>query len=117
LKGSFYSTKEEPTKWFMNLRSPTEDENGEFISAWLSFGRHSRAGGNPGSFSGRVSLDTRFRGYDEHRRLRAGGAAQLFSKELTKHTKLKRVDRMDSTPTLNYDLRELRILRGEIFTQ
>jgi hypothetical protein len=47
----------------MNLRPPTVDENG-VPSARFPARRHSRAGGNPGSFSVPVALDTRFRGYD-----------------------------------------------------
>ena len=48
----------------MSLRSPTEHEIGEILPHMtLSSTRHSRARGNPGLFR-RISLDTRFRGYD-----------------------------------------------------
>jgi hypothetical protein len=48
----------------MSLRSPTEYENGRiFLHKDISPSRHSRESGNPGS-SHRISLDTRFRGYD-----------------------------------------------------
>jgi hypothetical protein len=40
-------------------------KNGRFPSVRLSQDCHSRAGGNPGLLPGRISLDTRFRGYDE----------------------------------------------------
>ncbi|MGH7809565.1 MAG: hypothetical protein ACREP5_04735, partial [Candidatus Binatia bacterium] len=53
-----------PRSVFMILRSPTEHENeGTPLHIVLSSTRHSRAGGNPGSFH-RISLDTRVRGYD-----------------------------------------------------
>ena len=48
----------------MSLRSPTNHENGgAFLHMALSSTRHSRARGNPGLLR-RISLDTRFRGYD-----------------------------------------------------
>ena len=48
----------------MILRSPAEDENGGIsFNMMLSSTRHSRARGNLGSLR-RISLDTRFRGYD-----------------------------------------------------
>ena len=66
----------------------------------LSSTRHSRARGNPGLLR-RISLDTRFRGYDG---TQAGLFVlipkQVFSKEDTKITKVK-----------NHDF-ELRVLRG-----
>jgi hypothetical protein len=52
------------TKWAMILRSPAENENaGISFHMVLSSTRHSRAPGNPGLLR-RISLDTRFRGYD-----------------------------------------------------
>jgi len=48
----------------MILRSPAENENaGISFHMVLSSTRHSRARGNPGLLR-RISLDTRFRGYD-----------------------------------------------------
>ena len=48
----------------MSLRSPTKNENGGIsLPMVLSSTRHSRARGNPGLLR-RISLDTRFRGYD-----------------------------------------------------
>ncbi len=48
----------------MSLRPSTEHENrGISLHIVLSLTRHSRARGNPGLFC-RISLDTRFRGYD-----------------------------------------------------
>jgi len=47
------------TKWFMILRTPTEDENrGPFTRFPAT--RHSRAGENPGFFPIPISLDTRW---------------------------------------------------------
>ncbi|MBM2803464.1 MAG: hypothetical protein HW419_1357 [Deltaproteobacteria bacterium] len=72
----------------MILRSPAENENGG-ISFRMVFSstRHSRARGNPG-LSCRISLDTRFRGYDG---TQAGLFVlipkRVFSKEDTKSTK------------------------------
>jgi hypothetical protein len=48
----------------MILRSPTENENEGPRDAVLFSTRHSRARGNLGLFR-RISLDTRFRGYDD----------------------------------------------------
>ena len=74
----------------MNLRPPTVDENG-VPSARFPATRHSRAGGNPGSFSVPVAPDTRFRGYDgikasrmDHCTLGSSTIPQVFSKEHTK---------------------------------
>ena len=47
----------------MSLRSPTEYELEGPLPTVLPSTRHSRARGNPGLFR-RISLDTRFRGYD-----------------------------------------------------
>ena len=70
----------------MSLRSPTGHENGR-LHMVLSSTRHSRARGNPGLLR-RISLDTRFRGYDG---TQAGLCVlipkQVFSKEDTKSTK------------------------------
>ena len=78
------------TKLGMILRSPAEDENGGILLPMvLSSTRHSRARGNPGLLR-RISLDTRFRGYDG---TQAGLFVLLpkgvFSKEDTKSTKFK----------------------------
>ena len=67
------------------LRSSAEDENGGILfPRVLSLTRHSRARGNPGLLR-RISLDTRFRGYDG---IQAGFFVLLpkrvFSKEDTK---------------------------------
>src|SRR3972149_8877694 len=52
------------TKCVMSLRSPAENENGGISSHRVpSSTRHSRARRNPGLLR-RISLDTRFRGYD-----------------------------------------------------
>jgi hypothetical protein len=51
-------------KRFMGLRRLTENENGRIcLYKHISSRRHSRARGNPGLLH-RISLDTRFRGYD-----------------------------------------------------
>jgi hypothetical protein len=68
LKRCRAATKEEKTvfttKWAMILRSPADNENaGISFHMVLSSTRHSRARGNPGLLR-RISLDTRFRGYD-----------------------------------------------------
>ena len=89
------------TKWAMILRSPAENENGGIcFSMALSSTRHSRppawrragARGNPGSFR-RINLDTRFRGYDG---TQAGLFVlipkRVFSKEVTKSTKLRSLE-------------------------
>ena len=48
----------------MILRTPAEDENGGILFPMvLSSTRHARVRGNPGLLR-RISLDTRFRGYD-----------------------------------------------------
>ena len=72
----------------MSLRSPTKHENGgTSLHTVPSSTRHSRARGNLGLF-GRISLDTRFRGYDG---TQAGLFVlipkQVFSKESTKFGK------------------------------
>src|SRR3990172_7731239 len=74
----------------MILRSPTENENGGLSFHMVpSSTRHSRARGNPGLLR-RISLDTRFRGYDG---TQAGLLVlipkRVFSKEVTKSTKLR----------------------------
>src|SRR3990167_4876278 len=73
------------TKWAMILRSPAENENGGISFHMVPFStRHSRARGNPGLLR-RISLDTRFRGYDG---TQAGLFVlipkRVFSKEVTK---------------------------------
>src|SRR3990170_3654779 len=73
----------------MILRSPTENENGGLSFHRVpSSTRHSRARGNPGLLR-RISLDTRFRGYDG---TQAGLFVlipkRVFSKEITKDTKV-----------------------------
>jgi len=72
----------------MILRSPAENENGGISFHMVpSSTRHSRARGNPGLLR-RISLDTRFRGYDG---TQAGLLVlipkRVFSKEFTKDTK------------------------------
>ncbi|MBI2531129.1 MAG: hypothetical protein HYW03_02760 [Deltaproteobacteria bacterium] len=74
----------------MILRSPAENENGGIsFHRVLSPTRHSRARGKPGLLR-RISLDTRFRGYDG---TQAGLFVlipkRVFSKEDTKSTKLR----------------------------
>ena len=69
----------------MILRSPAENENGGIsFHRVTSSTRHSRARGNPGLLR-RISLDTRFRGYDG---TQAGLLVlipkRVFSKEVTK---------------------------------
>ena len=83
------------------LGSSAEDENGGILfPRVLSSTRHSRARGNPGLVR-RISLDTRFRGYDG---TQAGLFVLLpkrvFSKEVTKSTKFKSIN-----------IRTLRVLR------
>jgi len=56
-------------KWFMILRTPTEDENGGTCLRTFSPRLVIPAHGNPGSFSAPIGLDTRFRGYDGTLRL------------------------------------------------
>src|SRR3990172_3092276 len=73
----------------MSLRSPAENENGGISFHRVpSSTRHSRARGNPGLLR-RISLDTRFRGYDG---TQAGLFVlipkRVFSKEITKDTKV-----------------------------
>jgi len=88
----------------MILRSPAENENGGiFLHMVVSSTRHSRARGNPDLFR-RISLDTRFRGYDGSRRSPRCQiiSAQVFSKEDTKSTKFGVVI-----------IRTVRVLRGE----
>jgi len=75
----------------MILRSPAENENGGISFHMVpSSTRHSRARGNPGLLR-RISLDTRFRGYDG---TQAGLLVlipkRVFSKEDTKSTKERR---------------------------
>ena len=77
----------------MILRSPAENENGGFSFHTVpSSTRHSRARGNPGLLR-RISLDTRFRGYDG---TQAGLFVlipnRVFSKEITKDTKVSKLD-------------------------
>jgi len=77
----------------MILRSPVENENGKLSFHRVpSSTRHSRARGNPGSLR-RISLDTRFRGYDG---TQAGLFVlipkRVFSKEHTKDTKVSDID-------------------------
>ena len=74
----------------MSLRSSAENENGGISFHMVSSStRHSRARGNPGLLC-RISLDTRFRGYDG---TQAGLLVlipkRVFSKEDTKSTKFK----------------------------
>ena len=73
------------TNWAMILRSPAENENGGLSFHRVpSSTRHSRTRGNPGLLR-RISLDTRFRGYDG---TQAGLVVlipkRVFSKEVTK---------------------------------
>jgi len=80
----------------MILRSPAENENGGISFHMVpSSTRHSRARGNPGLLR-RISLDTRFRGYDG---TQAGLLVlipkRVFSKEDTKSTKERRFDRKE----------------------
>ena len=94
----FWVTCEEifTTEWAMILRSPAENKNGGLSFHRVpSSTRHSRPveygpklhGGNPGLLR-RISLDTRFRGYDG---TQAGLLVlipkRVFSKEDTKSTK------------------------------
>ena len=77
----------------MILRSPAENENGGISFHMVpSSTRHSRARGNPGLLR-RISLDTRFRGYDG---TQAGLLVlipkRVFSKEVTKSTKLRTLE-------------------------
>src|SRR3989304_10152785 len=77
----------------MILRSPAENENGGISFHMVpSSTRHSRARGNPGLLR-RISLDTRFRGYDG---TQAGLLVlipkRVFSKEVTKSTKLRSLE-------------------------
>jgi hypothetical protein len=81
------------TKWATILRSPAENENGGLSFHMVpSSTRHSRARGNPGLLR-RISLDTRFRGYDG---TQAGLFVlipkRVFSKEDTKSTKLRSLE-------------------------
>src|SRR3990170_1988024 len=80
------------TKCAMILCSPAENENGGISFHRVpSSTRHSRARGNPGLLR-RISLDTRFRGYDG---TQAGLLVlipkRVFSKEITKDTKVSEV--------------------------
>jgi len=80
----------------MILRSPAENENGGISFHMVrSPTRHSRARGNPGLLR-RISLDTRFRGYDG---TQAGLLVLIpkpvFSKEDTKST-MKDFSRKDA---------------------
>ena len=74
----------------MILRSPAENENGGISFHTVpSSTRHSRARGNPGLLR-RISLDTRFRGYDGTLvGLLVLIPKRVFSKEDTKITKFK----------------------------
>src|SRR3989337_1266570 len=95
------------TKWAMILRSPAENENGGISFHMVpSSTRHSRARGNPGLLR-RISLDTRFRGYDG---TQAGLLVlipkRVFSKEA------RRTRRVRIFYTLK--LRALRDLRGDM---
>ena len=98
------------TKWAMSLRSPAENENGGISFHMVpSSTRHSRARGNPGLLR-RISLDTRFRGYDGTQAgLLVHIPKRVFSKEDTKSTKLRRL----KTSRVR-NLRGLRVLRGEL---
>src|SRR5689334_9472826 len=98
------------TKCFHEITSPIEDrmdcsaEDGSYSSVIPA------PGGNPGLFSGRISLDTRpstplrtcFRGYDERRYL-LQLSAPLFSKE----TRRPRSSDSSSNFSFSY-LRDLR---------
>src|SRR3970040_2085675 len=80
----------------MSLGSSAENENGGLSFHRVpSSTRHSRARGNPGLLR-RISLDTRFRGYDG---TQAGLFVlipkRVFSKEFTKDTKERRFDRKE----------------------
>jgi hypothetical protein len=77
----------------MSLRAPAENENGGISFHRVpSSTRHSRARGNPGLLR-RISLDTRFRGYDG---TQAGLFVlipkRVFSKEHTNDTKVSEID-------------------------
>src|SRR3972149_155756 len=96
----------------MILRSPAENENGGISFHMVPFStRHSRARGNPGLLR-RISLDTRFRGYDG---TQAGLLVlipkRVFSKEGTKPA-LSRVE--GSTKFIIINRRALRVLRTTI---
>ena len=88
----------------MSLRSSTEHENGGIsLHIVLSSTRHSRARGNPGLFR-RISLDTRFRGYDGPRRpLRSHPLTSIFEGEHEGH---------EGFEYLTLQLRALRVFRG-----
>ena len=85
-KSAKFGEEKLTTKWVVSSRSPTEHENGR-LHMVLSPTRRSRARGKPGLLR-RISLDTRFRGYDG---TQAGIFVlipkQVFSKEGTKFTK------------------------------
>jgi len=97
----------------MSIRSSAEDENGgASLHMAPSSTRHSRARGNPGLFS-RISLDTRFRGYDGSGVPLRSHPRQVFSKEVTKHV-LSKAEGSTKFGVLNRPtLRVLRVLRGE----
>ena len=118
-------------KCFVSLRSPTEHEHGGIsfhmvVSSTRHFRRRtdqpqiawlSRARGNPGSLR-RISLDTRFRGYDG---TQAGLFALLpkrvFSKESTKDTKVPDNQNSELRAPFGFAQGMLRALRGgNIFT-
>ena len=46
---------------------------------------HSRARGNPGSFFGRINLDTRFRGYDGTQEPLQSTSTPIFKEEYEGH--------------------------------
>jgi hypothetical protein len=90
----------------MTSRSPTENENGGPLHVMLSLQSVIPAHAAIQVCSSRISLDTRFRGYDGPRQpLFVLISGQLFSKEVTKNTKFDSI----SIQTL----RVLRALRGE----
>jgi hypothetical protein len=89
----------------MSLRSPTDYENGWLpLHMLLCSNRHSRARGNPGSFSAELAWIPAFAGMTEPWCLIIAKIipAQVFSKEDTKGSD----DQIS-------ELRALRVLRGE----
>ena len=94
----------------MSLRSSAVYEIGWLpLHTLLCSNRHSRAGGNPGSFPAELAWIPAFAGMTEHRwphRYADHSQAQVFSKEDTKSTKFGVITFRN--------LRVLRDLRGEI---
>ena len=95
----------------MSLRSSAENENGGIsLHVVLPATRHSRARGNPGLFR-RISLDTRFRGYDGTQ------AVSSFSDHLRTGIFEGGHEGHEGFGQFFSGLRALRVLRGEnIFT-